>query len=79
MLRDDSHPPFSTRQSCDIDESTAKRSLAFLYRAAQKIHPPAIVENALLCATLGRLLLLLLVDLWGLGLYFACTGERAVD
>jgi len=45
-------------------------------------HPadaPAVVENALLSTTLGGLFLLLLVDLWCLGLDFTSAGEGAVN
>ena len=40
---------------------------------------PAVVENALLSTALGDLLLLLLIDLGGLRLDFAGTGERSVN
>jgi hypothetical protein len=40
---------------------------------------PSVVKDALLCPALGGLLLLLLVDLGGLRLDFARTGERSVN
>jgi hypothetical protein len=42
-------------------------------------YPPAVVEDALLCPTLGGLLLFLLFDLGGLRLDLAGTSERAVN
>jgi hypothetical protein len=42
-------------------------------------YSPAVVEDALLCPTLGRLLLFLLFDLGGLRLDLAGTSERAVN
>ena len=43
------------------------------------MYAPSVVEDPLLCTALWLLLLLLLIDLWGLGLDFACTGEGAVN
>ena len=40
---------------------------------------PAVIEDALLCPAFRCLLLLLLVDLGGLRLHFARTGERSVN
>ena len=54
------------------------RQYRFLY-SCQAVNAPAVVENALLGAALGDLLLLLLFDLGGLRLDLAGTGERSVN
>lgn len=74
-----SHPALATRESGDIHES--RNQLAFfLQQKRRNIKDiPAVVENALLSTALGDLLLLLLIDLGGLRLDFAGTGERSVN
>ena len=74
-----SHPALATRESGDIHESR-DRSVFFLQQKRRDIKDiPAVVENALLSTALGDLLLLLLIDLGGLRLDFAGTGERSVN
>ena len=76
-----SHTALAPRSSSDIDEARKIRSAICPENEYDPLKGcvPAVVENALLCPAFGCLLLLLLVDLGGLRLHFARTGERSVN
>ena len=74
---DDSHLSLSTGQQRHVDEAIGNRQIKTSLRDLQ--YSPTVVEDALLCAALGGLFLLLCLDLGCLRLDFAGTRERSVN
>ena len=73
-----SHSPLSTRCSGNVHEAEIDMSTSFRVRKAI-LYSPTVVENSLLCPTLGGLLLFLFFDLGGLRLDLTGTGKRTVN
>ena len=72
-----SHPPLAARERSHVHEAITYVRYNIPTRACN--YAPTVVDDALLCAALGRLLLLLLFDLRGLRLDLTGARKRTVN
>ena len=75
--KEHSHPPLAARERGYVHEATTY--VRYNIHARARRYAPPVVDDALLCAALGRLLLLLLFDLRGLRLDLTGARKRTVN